>query len=327
MKTGNVIVTGGAGFIGSHLSRRLLSLGCRVICVDNFEPYYPKVFKDYNLQDLIENKDFVLVKGDILDIDEMSKLIRNEKPETIFHMAALAGVRPSIKTPERYEKTNITGTRQLATIAAENGVKHFIFASSSSVYGVNEHTPFSEKDSLLKPVSPYAVSKLAAEGMLHTVHHLTGINATSLRFFTVYGPCQRPEMAIHKFTRLIDQGLEIPFYGDGSSARDYSWIHDIIDGVIASAEKPEGYRIYNLGGSKTVTLSNLIEHIETALGKKAILDKLPDQQGDVPVTCADTRHSFEDLGYNAAVEIKEGVRLFVDWYKMEGRKLHELANQ
>lgn len=323
MSDRSVLVTGGAGFIGSHLCHALIKGGYGVVCLDNFDPYYGRVFKEHNIRELRKRPEFEMVEGDILDKDNLDRTFSRYKPDTIIHLAARAGVRPSLKDPALYEKVNVEGTRNIADAAARHGVAHLVFASSSSVYGVNDKVPFSEEDALLKPVSPYAVTKIAAEGMLHVFHQCSAIPVTILRFFTVFGPGQRPEMAIHKFTRMIDTGMRIPFFGDGGSRRDYTWIDDIISGLMGASFSPSGYRIFNLGGHRTVSLAELLGFIEKSLNKKAMLDRLPDQTGDVPVTCANIDKSRKYLGFEPRMGVEKGIDIFVKWYMDTGRQLHE----
>jgi UDP-glucuronate 4-epimerase len=317
----NFLVTGGAGFIGSSVVDRLLMRGDRVVCLDNFDEFYSPSIKRMNIAGALENPGFKLIEGDIRDMGLLRKVFAGEKFDMVFHPAARAGVRPSIVDPMLYEDVNIKGTMNLLEMAREHGIKGFIFASSSSVYGKNEKTPFSESDNVDNPVSPYAATKKACELICYTYHHLYKLNITCLRFFTVYGPRQRPEMAIHKFTRLIDQGKPVPMFGDGRSRRDYTYIDDIVDGVMKAIDFNAPYDIFNLGESQTTELRELIGLIEKYLGKKAVIEQLPDQPGDVPVTYADITKSRRVLGYDPKTKAVEGVKKFVEWYKENRTRL------
>ncbi len=310
-----IMVTGCAGFIGSHVVDRLLDMGKSVLGIDNFDPYYDQSIKMKNIERSLFNGNFSFYRTDIREMDKMEKIFDRNEIDTVIHLAARAGVRPSIQNPSLYQDINIKGTLNLLELSAHYDVKNFVFASSSSVYGVNEKIPFSEEDTVENTISPYAASKRACEVFCHTYHHLYGIPMVCLRFFTVYGPRQRPEMAIHKFTRSIDQGKEIAMYGNGTSRRDYTYISDIVDGVVATIGKKFGYEIINLGNSGVVKLGDLIYLIEENLGKKARIKPLPDQPGDVPVTYADISKAKKLLGYGPHVNIKEGIEKFVKWYK------------
>ena len=309
------LITGGAGFIGSHLSERLLARGHSIVTIDNFNDYYNPDIKRQNIKRLIEHSNYELVDGDILDSKKISALFKANKFDAIIHLAARAGVRPSIAQPLLYEEVNGLGTLNLLEMARKCDVPKFIFASSSSVYGRNKKVPFAEDDPVDHPISPYAATKKAGEQMCYTYHHLYGIKVTCLRFFTVYGPRQRPDMAISKFTHLIANEEKVPMYGDGSSKRDYTYISDIIDGVEKAVEKCESYHIYNLGESRTIDLKSLIHLIEDCFGKKAIIDQMPNQPGDVPITYADISKAQKEIDYNPKVDIREGVRHFAEWYK------------
>lgn len=312
-----IIVTGCAGFIGSHVVDRLLSMGRKVVGIDNFDPYYSQAIKIKNIQHNMANKNFTFYSVDIRDNGQMEKIFNINKVDTIIHLAAKAGVRPSIQNPLLYEDVNLKGTINLLESCKNHHIKNFIFASSSSVYGTNDKIPFNEEDRVDNPISPYAASKRACEIFCSTYHHLYGLSIVCLRFFTVYGPRQRPEMAIHKFTRMIDRGQEIEMFGDGTSGRDYTYIGDIVDGIIATLDKKFGFEIFNLGNSNVVELRYLIELIERNLGKEAKIKKLPDQPGDVPVTYADVSRAKRMLGYNPHVRIEEGIERFVQWYTEE----------
>jgi UDP-glucuronate 4-epimerase len=308
------IVTGAAGFIGSHLCERLLKDGWTVVGVDNFDNFYDPQVKRNNIKDCPRNKQFKLVEADIRDSAAMDK-VTGDGVDVIVHLAARAGVRPSIAQPALYADVNVNGTVTLLEAAKKNNIKKFVFASSSSVYGNNKKVPFSEDDNVDFPISPYAATKKAGELICHTYHHLTGMAMTCLRFFTVYGPRQRPDLAIHKFTRLIKDGKSIPVYGDGSMMRDFTYVDDIIDGTVAGIKKCAGYNIYNLGESRPVTVNALIGEIEKALGKKAIIEQLPLQPGDVERTYADITKAHRDLGYNPNTDISEGLKHFVEWFR------------
>ncbi len=309
------LITGAAGFIGSHVAERLLARGDRVIGLDNFDPFYSRGIKEGNLSRALPNSSFRFVEGDIRDESLVGRIVAEEKPDVVFHSAAKAGVRPSIADPLGYEDVNVRGTLVLLEAARKAGIRHFVFASSSSVYGENPKVPFSEDDFVDHPISPYAATKKAGELIGYTVHHLSGMPVTCLRFFTVYGPRQRPDLAIHKFTRLIDEGKPIPVFGDGSTSRDYTYIDDIVDGVVRAIDRPDGYKIINLGESTTVTLSGMIAEIERALGKKAAIDRQPLQPGDVPRTYADVEKARRLLGYEPRMPFREGIERFVAWYR------------
>ncbi len=315
MKT--VLVTGGAGFIGSHLCRRLLSEGFRVICLDNFDSFYDPNIKIKNIEGLTGTYPdlFELITGDIRNPEHLKEVFKKYKVDLVVHLAAKAGVRPSIEHPLLYQDVNIRGTIVLLEVCKEFGIKEFIFASSSSVYGENQRIPFSEDDLNIHPISPYGVTKRAGELLCYSYHHLYGMNIACLRIFTAYGPRQRPEMAIHKFTRLVDLGEVIPIYGDGSSRRDYTYIDDLIEGVMAAISHHKGFEIYNLGESQTTSLLELIKLIEEAFGKKANIEMLDSQPGDVSITYADINKARRMLGYQPRVKIEEGIERFVSWYK------------
>jgi len=310
-----VLITGAAGFIGSHLCERLLDEGLSVVGVDNFDDFYDPQIKRDNISNCLKNKNFQLIEADIRDKSAMDKAAGDV--EIIVHLAAKAGVRPSIAEPLLYSDVNINGTMVLLEAANKHKVGKFIFASSSSVYGNNEKVPFSEDDNVDFPISPYAATKKACELICHTYHHLYGIDLTCLRFFTVYGPRQRPDLAIHKFSKLIEQDKPIPVYGDGSMMRDFTYIDDIIDGTIAAMNKCKGFNIYNLGESEPVTVNDLISEIEKALGKTAIKEYLPLQPGDVNRTYADITKAARELGYNPSTPIRDGLAKFADWLRQE----------
>jgi UDP-glucuronate 4-epimerase len=310
------IVTGAAGFIGSHLCERLLKDGWSVVGVDNFDNFYDPQIKHDNIKACLANSRFQMIEADIRDADKMNEIVA-KGADVIAHLAAKAGVRPSIEQPLVYADVNINGTMSLLEAARKNRIGKFIFASSSSVYGNNKKTPFSESDNVDFPISPYAATKKAGELLCHTYHHLYGIPLTCLRFFTVYGPRQRPDLAIHKFARLIEQGKPIPVFGDGTMLRDFTYIDDIIDGTMAAIDKCAGFNIYNLGESRPISVNDLINELEKALGKKAVIEYLPKQPGDVEKTFADVSKARRDLGYNPNTEISAGLKRFVDWLRKQ----------
>lgn len=314
-----ILVTGGAGFIGSHLVERLLTEGHRVICLDNFDPFYDPALKHRNLSQALRDSRFRLVAGDLRDEGLIGKLFQEEKIEFVAHLAARAGVRPSVQDPALYADVNICGTIRLLEACRKNGVRRFVFASSSSVYGNNSRVPFSEEDPVNYPISPYAATKKAGELLGHTYHHLYGLDVACLRYFTVYGPRQRPEMAIHHFARSIHEGRKISIFGDGNSLRDYTYIDDAIEGTLGALSREHGYEIYNIGESQTIRLSQLIQALEEQIGKKALVEHLPEQPGDVKHTYADIRKAREHLGYSPKTDIREGLARFVRWYLNEGR--------
>jgi len=310
------LVTGAAGFIGSHLCESLLCDGWRVVGLDNFDPFYEPQVKRRNLLEAGNHPAFSLVEADIRERAVVEEACRGGV-DVIVHLAARAGVRPSIEDPVLYQDVNVNGTCVLLEAARKAGVRRFVFASSSSVYGNQRKVPFSEKDNVDRPISPYAASKRAGELLCHTFHHLYGMNVTCLRFFTVYGARQRPDLAIHKFTRLIERGEPIPVFGDGSMMRDHTYIDDIIAGVRGAIERCGGYRLYNLGESRPVSLSDLIAAIERALGKRAIIQRLPPQAGDVEKTFADVSLAVRELGYRPSTTLEHGLRKFVEWFRRE----------
>jgi UDP-glucuronate 4-epimerase len=318
-----ILLTGAAGFIGSHLAERLCARGDEVVGFDNFDPFYPRAAKERNLAALRARGTFSLVEGDITSPADLAGAFDRARPDRVVHLAALAGVRPSIVDPVRYSEVNVNGTLRVLEACAKHGVGHLVFASSSSVYGVDSAVPFRESDPCGKPASPYAATKRSGELAAFVAHHLQSLDVTCLRFFTVYGPRQRPDLAIHKFTRLIDSGQTIELFGDGSTSRDYTWIDDIIDGTLAAIDEQgdaqvSGFRIYNLGGSRTTSLSRLVELISEGLGKKPIIDWRPEQPGDMRRTLADLTLSGSALGYAPRVPIEEGISRFVKWWRSLG---------
>lgn len=312
-----ILVTGGAGFIGSHLCERLLRIGHPVVSLDNFDGFYDPNLKIRNVGEIQKKfpDAFTLITGDIRNREHLVDLFKKNRIDLVYHLAARAGVRPSLADPLLYEDVNLRGTLTLLEVCREFEIKHFIFASSSSVYGEHQKVPFSETDLDLQPISPYGVTKRAGELLCYTYHHLYGMEIACLRIFTAYGPRQRPEMAIHKFTSLIDQGREVPVYGDGSSKRDYTYIDDLIDGLVAVLHHHRGFEIYNLGGSRTTSLMELIQLIEEGLGKKARILSLQHQPGDVSLTFADITKARQRLGYQPKIGIEEGIRRFIEWYR------------
>ncbi len=313
-----VLVTGAAGFIGSHVVEKLLERRDDVIGIDNFDPFYAREVKQRNLQPLLENKGFRFNELDLRDADLVSALIARERPSTIVHLAAKAGVRPSIEDPAAYIETNINGLQSVLSAIGRNPIQHLVFASSSSVYGNRSDPPFRETDRTDEPASPYAATKKAGEALCHSFHALTRTPVTCLRFFTVYGPRQRPDLAIHKFVRLIDAGRPVPLFGDGSTSRDYTFIDDTVDGILRALDRPTGYQIYNLGRSDPVNLREMLTEIESALGRTAIIDRKPEQPGDVGITCANVDKAADRLGYAPKVDFKDGIRRFVAWWRENG---------
>ena len=313
----NILVTGGAGFIGSHLVDHLLGEGgWHVIVIDDFNDFYSPDIKRANVAGHLTNPNYRLIEADIRDAEAMASIFAATRFDVIAHLAARAGVRPSLAEPRLYAETNINGTLNLLELAKEHGIKQFVFGSSSSVYGINTKIPFAEEDRIHQPISPYAATKAAGELLCHTYSHLYDIRIVCLRFFTVYGARQRPDLAIHKFSKLITEGNPIQVFGDGSSRRDYTYIDDIIQGVRAAIDYDGSmYEIFNLGESQTVTLAELIELIERNLDMHAIIDRQPWQPGDVPATYADVSKARELLGYNPMTKIQDGIPKFVEWFR------------
>mmetsp|Transcript_51188 Transcript_51188/g.76476 ORF Transcript_51188/g.76476 Transcript_51188/m.76476 type:complete len:402 (-) Transcript_51188:566-1771(-) len=313
-----VLVTGGAGFIGSHVADHLLARGDDVVIVDEINDYYDTSIKHSNLR-MLKSKygsDRVKVyKGDICDGDLMESLFEQERPEWVCHMAARAGVRPSIQDPFVYIHSNIEGTTRLMELSHKYGVRNFVFASSSSVYGGSKSTFFSEEEAVEHPVSPYAASKKACELLAYTYHHLYNLNVTGLRFFTVYGPRGRPDMAPFKFIDRVSRGVEIQQFGDGSSSRDYTYISDIVDGIVRAIDRPYPYEVFNLGKGSGTALKQFIDLVQKHVGKDAVVKVMPDQPGDVPYTCADVTKAHNLLGYKSKVPFEEGIRRTAKWYK------------
>ncbi len=315
MKT--ILITGGAGFIGSHLVDRLLAEGkWQVTVVDDFNDFYEPAIKRANLSANLSNPAFRLVEADIRDRAALEQAFNSAAFDCIVHLAARAGVRPSLQQPGLYAETNINGTLNLLELARAHNIKQFIFGSSSSVYGINAKVPFSEDDPVRRPISPYAATKAAGELLGHTYSHLYGMRCICLRFFTVYGARQRPDLAIHKFSKLISEGRPIPIFGDGTTRRDYTYIDDIIAGVRAAIDyEASDYEVINLGESRTVELRELIALLEKELGKTAVIDRQPLQPGDVPQTFADVTKARALLGYNPGTPIEGGIKRFVAWFQ------------
>ncbi len=316
----NVLVTGGAGFIGSHLVDRLLAENdWRVTVVDDFNDFYAPEIKRENVRGHRQSPAYRLHEVDIRDRSRLEEVFKEEeKFDCIVHLAARAGVRPSLAEPMLYTETNISGTLNLLELARAYGVKQFVFGSSSSVYGINAKVPFSEDDPIRQPISPYAATKAAGELVCHTYSHLYGIRCVCLRFFTVYGARQRPDLAIHKFAKLIDSGRPIPVFGDGTTRRDYTYIEDIIAGVRAAIDyQKSAYEVFNLGESQTVELNELIALLEKELDRHAVIDRQPVQPGDVPQTFADVTKARRLLGYDPQTKIEDGIRRFVQWFRRE----------
>ena len=310
-----LLITGGAGFIGSHLADRRVRRGDRVVVLDDFNDAYDPAVKRRNVAARRADANYRLVEGDIRDAALLSRLFEEERFDAVLHLAARAGVRASLSEPVLYEQVNCAGTLRLLEAAAAHGKPRFLFASSSSVYGAASRLPFSEEDAADRPISPYAASKRSAELHVFTFHRMHDLDAVCLRFFSVYGPRQRPEMAIARFIRCLEEGRPIPFFGDGGSRRDYTYIDDIVDGVEAALEKPLSFEIINLGGARPVTLSDLVAALESATGRTALLDRRPDQPGDVPATFAANEKAERLLGFRARVPLPEGLRRSVAWYR------------
>lgn len=313
-----ILVTGAAGFIGSTLSHALLARGDAVVGFDNFHPYYDPSLKRGNVDELKKRAGFRMIEGDLREPAHLARCFA-ERVDGVVHLAAMAGVRPSIQDPLLYSAVNLTGTMNLLEAMRTAGTRRLAFGSSSSVYGGSRDVPFRESQIADRPVSPYAATKRAGEILCHTYHHLHGFEISCLRFFTVYGPKQRPEMAIHQFTRLIDEGKPIPFFGDGSSQRDYTYVDDIVDGVMKAYDRSRGFQIYNLGGSHTISLKELVALLEKKIGKPAKLDRKPDQPGDVPITSADVSKAQREIGFEPKVGIDEGLDRFLAWYRRRER--------
>jgi UDP-glucuronate 4-epimerase len=309
-----ILITGGAGFIGHHLAAALIKKGDIVSLLDNFNDYYDPEIKRRNVRDLEAMGDVTTHAVDILNKDGLRQVFSAASPEAVVHLAAWAGVRPSLEKPALYTDVNVTGTVNMLEMAKEFSTGCFIFGSSSSVYGGSDRVPFIEDDPVGRPISPYAATKRAGELLCHTYAHNFDMHITCLRFFTVYGPRQRPDLAIHKFARLMAEDREIPLFGEGDSRRDYTYVGDIVSGILAAMEKNFPFEIFNLGESQTIPLMELVTSLEEALGKKARLLRLPEQIGDMKVTYADISKARKKLGYNPQTPFRNGIRLFADWF-------------
>lgn len=307
-----VLVTGGAGFIGSHVCEALLRRGDRVVCLDNVDPYYDPAIKRQNLALLSEYPGFSFVEGDIRSVDAVASVRR---VDAVVHLAARAGVRPSIDEAALYSDVNLTGTTNILEFARRHQVRSFVFASSSSVYGERSNPPFRETEPVDHPASPYAATKRAGELLCSSYHQVFDLPVSCLRFFTVYGPRQRPEMAIARFTHCIATGEQIQLFGDGSAQRDFTYVTDAVSGVLAALERTDGYDIFNIGHRRMTSVLDLIHQIAAAVGAPPELQILPPQPGDVSLTCADIEHAHSVLGYNPAVPIEDGIARYVDWYQ------------
>ena len=310
-----VLVTGAAGFIGSHLTDALLARGDEVLGLDEFNDYYDPAVKRGNLAGALAQPGFALVEADICDEAALRAAFERFRPEVVVHLAARAGVRPSLQDPNLYHRVNVIGGQHILDACRDFGPSHLVFASSSSVYGGSTAVPFTEEDPVMRPISPYAATKRMNELQAHVYSHLYGLNVTMLRFFTVYGPRQRPDMAIHKFTRNLLRGEPIPVFGDGSTRRDYTYIDDIVQGLLGCVDTPLRYEILNLGESRTTTLAELVEMVARHAGRPPVIDRRPAQPGDVEITYADISRARRLVGYAPRFEMDEGIRRFVAWYR------------
>lgn len=311
-----ILVTGGAGFIGSHLCEHLLASDHRVVCLDNFDDFYSPEIKEANISSALQHPAYQLVRGDVRDAGALDDIFKNERVDCVVHLAAKAGVRPSILDPVLYMDVNVNGTANLLEAMHRHGVRRFLFGSSSSIYGNQEKTPFSETDDVSRPISPYAASKHSGELLSYTYHHLYGMDVACLRFFTVYGPRQRPDLAIRKFTQLALAGQPIPLYGDGSTRRDYTFVSDIVRGIAALiGHNGWRYEIFNIGCGNPVSLREMVDAVGLALGKASEIEFLPMQPGDVDQTYADISKAQAFFGYQPTTHLHEGVRRFVEWYR------------
>ncbi len=319
----NILITGGCGFIGSHAAQAFVHRGWNVGVLDNFDSFYPKSWKLSNLKEISASGKINFFEADICEPSAVTNVFSQFSPQIVVHLAARAGVRPSLEQPALYEKVNVAGTLNLLEAARHAGLKSFVFGSSSSVYGESTPAPFREDHYLLRPISIYAATKLSAEALCHAYSHLYGIKIACLRFFTVYGPRQRPDLAIHKFTSMLEHGTELPIFGDGNSGRDYTYVADIVDGICSAAEwslqKSDNSRleIFNIGNSSPVKLSELVAAIETATGRSAKYKHLPAQPGDVSLTWADISKAGKMLNYHPKTRLADGLRNFVEWYRQQ----------
>jgi UDP-glucuronate 4-epimerase len=314
---GSVLVTGGAGFIGSHLTDRLLADGADVVVLDNFDPFYDASAKQRNLEAASRSPRFRLITGDIRDPAAVDAAFAALPIDAVVHLAARAGVRPSIEDPALYTSVNLDGTVQVLEACRRRGVSRFVFGSSSSVYGNNAKVPFAEDDPVDHPISPYAATKRAGELLAHSYHHLFGMRVSCLRFFTVFGPRQRPDLAIRKFATLMAAGREIPVFGDGTTGRDYTYVDDIVDGIVRSLERTRGFHIWNLGGSHPVLLNDLIAVLARGLGCTPNLRRLPPQPGDVDRTWADVARARTELAWEPGTSFEKGIERFLAWFEVE----------
>ena len=315
---GRILVTGGAGFIGSHLCEALISGGAEVVAFDSFDPFYPRAIKERNLAGLLGSDRFRLVEGDLREPADVEAVLARGPFDAVAHLAARAGVRPSLEDPGGYMSTNIEGTTVLLEAMRRAGCRRLVFGSSSSVYGNSRDIPLRESNRVDRPISPYAMTKKAGEELCHVYHHAYGFSVMSLRFFTVYGPRQRPDMAIHRFVRLMEEGLPIQVYGDGTTERDYTYFSDVVAGVVAAIDwvrREHGFEIVNLGESVPVRLEELITELAEATGRQPRIERLPMPVGDVERTCADIGRARALLGYDPSIGIEEGVEAFVRWYR------------
>jgi UDP-glucuronate 4-epimerase len=319
-----VLITGGAGFIGSHLADELLALGYHVTVLDNLEPFYDVSFKRQNIAHNLDHPAYTFVEGDLLDSAFLNEALSGPY-DILVHLAAKAGVRPSIENPVAYQESNVRGTQNLLEFARAKGISQFVFASSSSVYGINPNVPWRESDYVLQPISPYASTKVSGELLGHVYSHLYGIRFIGLRFFTVYGPRQRPDLAIHKFGRMLLEGREIPMFGDGSTRRDYTFVGDIVQGIIGAMHySGSPYEVVNLGNNQTVSLSEMIRTLEEVFGAEARIRRLPEQPGDVPQTYADVSKAAALFGYQPRTPFREGVERFHAW--LTSQEIRQLAS-
>ena len=314
-----VLITGGAGFIGSHLADRLLARGDFVAALDDFNDYYDPAIKRANIAMAMQNPNYRMYEADICDEPRLRHIFSEVRPDVVIHLAARAGVRPSLKDPNLYHRVNVIGSQHVLDACRDLGPRHLVFASSSSVYGGSTDVPFRETNPVMRPISPYAATKRMNELQAHVYSHIYGLQVSMLRFFTVYGPRQRPDMAIHMFTKLISEARPVPMFGDGSTRRDYTYIDDVLDGLERCVDRSFPYEIFNLGEHHTTSLRELIDLIAKHVGKPAIIEQKPLQPGDVEITYADINHARELLGYNPQFSMEEGIRRFVEWYNQRSR--------